>query len=154
MKKFVNILIRFWSLCKVGSGFSLSDLHEVRHFTDGKWHDFDSKKGAPSFMVLSEGNKKEIPDRWIHPKDSVVIEVKPSQVIDSTTFRTLRTVRFPRFKTIREDKSWESAMSLDEFRLYDVESGSRLQEGEEKKQSSKKTISTISRRKQEKDSWQ
>lgn len=138
MKKFVNILIRFWSLCKVGSGFSLSDLHEVRHCTDGKWHDFDSKKGAPSFMVLSEGNKKEIPDRWIHPKDSVVIEVKPSQVIDSTTFRTLRTVRFPRFKTIREDKSWESAMSLDEFRLYDVELGSRLQEQKIKKQSSKK----------------
>jgi len=57
----------------------------------------------------------EKPDVWIKPSDSVVLSVKAASVAASESFRAGYTLRFPRFKRLRLDKDWKSALSIQEF---------------------------------------
>ena len=52
---------------------------------------------------------------WIKPSDSVVLCVKAASVAVSDQFRMGLTLRFPRFKKLRRDKDWTSALSVQEF---------------------------------------
>lgn len=113
--------MKFWSFCKVGGGFSANDFAEIRHKTDKKWHKWDPKKIPSEYIEISDVSRKEIPDLWIKPSDSLVFEVKGSQIITSTSFRTNQTLRFPRFKKIRDDKTWEQALSLEGFSRLQAE---------------------------------
>jgi DNA ligase 4 len=113
--------MKFWSFCKVGGGFSANDFAEIRHATESKWHTWDPKRPPSEYIEVSDESRKEIPDLWIKPSDSLVFEVKGSQIITSISFRTKQTVRFPRFKKIREDKNWEQSLSLEEFSKLQAE---------------------------------
>lgn len=105
-----------WSFFKVGGGFSASDYAQIRHETDGKWKDWDRKKPPTEWIELGGGDRQhEKPDQWIKPEDSVVVSVKAASVEQSDQFRTKFTLRFPRFKKLRTDKSWAQALSYDEF---------------------------------------
>lgn len=44
-----------------------------------------------------------------------MVEVKAAQVGGSDQFRIGLTLRFPRFKKLREDKDWQTALTLQEF---------------------------------------
>jgi DNA ligase 4 len=108
--------MKCWSFFKVGGGFRAQDYSEIKHRTSGKWIDWDSKHPPNEFIELGGGDRQyEKPDVWIKPSDSVVLEVKGASVGGSDQFRTGFTLRFPRFKKIRTDKGWESALSLSEF---------------------------------------
>ncbi|KAI5357877.1 putative DNA ligase, ATP-dependent, BRCT domain, DNA ligase, ATP-dependent, central [Septoria linicola] len=105
-----------WSFFKVGGGFSASDYAQIRHKTDGKWKDWDRKNPPSDWVELGGGDRQyERPDQWIKPEDSVVLSVKAASVGGSDQFKTRFTLRFPRFKKLRTDKSWEQALSYDEF---------------------------------------
>lgn len=105
-----------WSFCKVGGGFTAADYQEIRHHTDGKWKEWDSKKPPTAYIELSGGDaQNEKPDMWIKPSDSVVLCVKAASVSVSDAFRMGLTLRFPRFKKLRKDKNWRSALSVQEF---------------------------------------
>jgi DNA ligase-4 len=105
-----------WSFCKVGGGFTAADYQEIRHHTDGKWMKWDSKKPPTEFIELSGGDaQNEKPDMWIKPSDSVVVCVKAASVGVSDMFRMGQTLRFPRFKKLRKDKNWKSALTIQEF---------------------------------------
>ncbi|CAI7664816.1 unnamed protein product [Penicillium glandicola] len=105
-----------WSFCKVGGGFTAADYQEVRHNTDGKWKAWDSKKPPTTFIELAGGDTQhERPDMWIKPSDSIVLCVKAASVAISDQFRMGLTLRFPRFKKLRKDKDWKSALSVQEF---------------------------------------
>ncbi|KAJ5677992.1 Nucleic acid-binding OB-fold [Penicillium maclennaniae] len=108
--------MKCWSFCKVGGGFTAADYQEIRHHTDGKWMKWDPKKPPTDFIELSGGDaQNERPDMWIRPSDSVVICVKAASVGASDMFRMGQTLRFPRFKKLRKDKNWKSALSIQEF---------------------------------------
>lgn len=106
-----------YSFFKVGGGFAASDYAEIRHRTDGKWKDWDSNKPPTDFIVLGGGNKLQFekPDQWIYPEDSFVVEVKAASVHTTTQFGTGYTLRFPRFKKMRSDKTWKQALSTQDF---------------------------------------
>lgn len=105
-----------WSFCKVGGGFTAADYQEIRHHTDGKWKEWDSKKPPTTYIELAGGDAQhEKPDMWIKPSDSVVLCVKAASVSVSDQFRMGLTLRFPRFKKLRKDKNWKSALSVQEF---------------------------------------
>lgn len=107
---------KFWSFCKVGGGFTAADYQEVRHITDGKWNKWDPKKPPTHLIELAGGDSQnERPDMWIKPSDSIVLCVKAASVTQSDSFRMGMTVRFPRFKTLRKDKNWKTALSVQEF---------------------------------------
>ncbi|KAF7720307.1 DNA ligase [Penicillium ucsense] len=108
--------MKCWSFCKVGGGFTAADYQEIRHHTDGKWHEWDAKKPPAGLIELAGGEAQhERPDTWIRPSDSVVLCVKAASVSVSDQFRLGLTLRFPRFKKLRKDKNWKSALSIQEF---------------------------------------
>ncbi|PYH44556.1 putative C6 transcription factor (NirA) [Aspergillus saccharolyticus JOP 1030-1] len=106
-----------YSFCKVGGGFTAADYANIRHHTDGKWKEWNPKKPPLAYIELAgAGNAQhERPDMWIKPEDSVVLCVKAASVSVSDQFRIGLTLRFPRFKRLRGDKDWRSALSVQEF---------------------------------------
>ncbi|XRM46458.1 DNA ligase (ATP) [Aspergillus tubingensis] len=111
-----NTSTKCYSFCKVGGGFTAADYANIRHHTDGKWMDWNPKNPPTAYIELAGGNAQhERPDQWIKPEDSVVLCVKAASVSISDQFRVGLTLRFPRFKRLRMDKDWKSALSMQEF---------------------------------------
>lgn len=105
--------MKCYSFCKVGGGFTASDFARIRKMTEGKWIDWD-RKSPPNHLIVLGGEKKKVerPDQWIKPENSVVLELKATSFIVSDLFAVGFTLRFPRFKKLRDDKSWEDALSI------------------------------------------
>ena len=105
-----------YSFFKVGGGMTSSDYAAIKHETEGKWQKWDSKKPPTEYIELGGGDKQyERPDVWIKPEDSLVVCVKAASVATTEQFRMGLTLRFPRFKRLRPDKDWKSALSIQEF---------------------------------------
>jgi DNA ligase-4 len=104
------------SFFKVGGGFRAEDYARIKHLTNDKWHDWDRNNPPDEYIILGgQGRQFERPDMWIKPSDSIVIEAKAASIALSDQFATGFTLRFPRFKRVREDKDWTSSLSHDEF---------------------------------------
>ncbi|EDO00868.1 hypothetical protein SS1G_03342 [Sclerotinia sclerotiorum 1980 UF-70] len=120
--------MKCFSFFKVGGGFNADDYAAIRHQTDGKWIKWDAKSPPTEFIELAGSHQeKERPDVWIKPDDSIVMEVKAASVSISDSFRTNFTLRFPRFKRLRPDKDWKSALSIEGF----MELKAKVEEGED-----------------------
>ena len=105
-----------YSFFKVGGGFTAADYANVRHQTDGKWKDWDSKRPPTEYIELAGGDLQyERPDVWIRPDESIVMSVKAASVNVTDLFRMGLTLRFPRFKSVRPDRDWTSALSIQGF---------------------------------------
>jgi DNA ligase-4 len=104
--------MKFYSFFKVGGGFTAQDYANIKEHTNGKWVDWDRKNPPTQFIDVGNG---EIPDVWIKPSDSLVIEVKAASVVESDAFQTRWSLRFPRFRKLRMDKNWHTALSAEEF---------------------------------------
>ncbi|CCX15517.1 Similar to DNA ligase 4; acc. no. Q4WVG8 [Pyronema omphalodes CBS 100304] len=116
--------MKFWSFCRVGGGFTAGDYQHIAHLTEGAWIEWGkSSEGSPNnsnnhrqFFQLGGGDKEfEKPNVWIHPEKSFVIEVKAAEVVESGQYRVPYTLRFPRFRRVREDKNWETSLGVQEF---------------------------------------
>ena len=108
--------VKCFSFFKVGGGFTGADYAAIRHHTEHKWHSWDPKRPPTEFIELAGGELQyERPDVWIKPDESVVLAVKAAQVTATDQFRTGYTLRFPRFKKLRLDRDWQSALSLSGF---------------------------------------
>ena len=104
------------SFFKVGGGFTAADYAEIRHRTDGKWIEWNSKRPPSDFVELAGGNLQyERPDVWIRPDESVVLSVKAASVSVTDQFKVGVTLRFPRFKRLRADRDWASALTVNGF---------------------------------------
>jgi DNA ligase 4 len=123
--------MKCYSFVKVGGGFKAEDYASIRHHTEGKWIDWDPKRPPTEFIELGGGveYQYERPDVWIKPNDSVVVSVKAASISNSDQFKMGITLRFPRFKRLRMDKSWDSALSIQE--LIDLKA--RVEEETEQK---------------------
>jgi DNA ligase-4 len=119
-----------YSFFKVGGGMAKSDYQTINQRTDGKWIPWDDKKPPTDWIELAGKNyaQYEKPDVWIKPEDSVVLEVKAASVGGTDQFRTGFTLRFPRFKRLRDDKSWKEALSINEFIQVKVEAEEKQKE--------------------------
>lgn len=106
-----------FSFFKVGGGFRVEDYAEIRHRTEGKWIDWDPKNPPTEYIELGGGETRQLerPDVWIRPKDSIVVSAKAASVASSDSFATGFTLRFPRFRRLRLDRAWDSALSVEEF---------------------------------------
>ncbi|KAM0700476.1 hypothetical protein Q7P35_012197 [Cladosporium inversicolor] len=135
---------RCFSFFKVGGGFTAADYAEVRHRTDGKWRDWDKSNPPTDFIAIGGGEKyqHERPDVWIYPEDSFVVEVKAASVHTTDQFAYGRTLRFPRFKRIRSDKTWQQALSMLEFGALKQDAEEERKEKEFKVASARKQRST------------
>lgn len=115
---------RFKSLCRVGSGISIGELDRLRARLGPHLTPFDSKR-PPSWLdsVLGLPDKPDVV--LSHPSLSIVIQVKATQIIESKQYPAGFTLRHPRYIREREDRSWDSAMSIGELSdFYHTEQGS------------------------------
>ena len=104
------------SFFRVGGGFRAQDYRNINEKTSGKWTKWDRAHPPTEFITLGGGDKQyERPDVWIKPNDSVVLQVKAASVGASDQFGFQYTLRFPRFQRLRDDKTWDAALSVDEF---------------------------------------
>lgn len=122
---------KFSSFFKVGGGFTTNDYANIKHSTEGKWIKFDRQNPPQNYRI-----PKEIPDEWIRPEDSFVVQVKAASVGPSDEFGVGLTLRFPRFQKLRSDKDWTSALSLQD--LYDLREAAELKRQENQQQAEDK----------------
>ncbi|OTA62042.1 ATP-dependent DNA ligase [Hypoxylon sp. EC38] len=106
-----------YSFVKVGGGFRAEDLADIQHHTEGKWKPWDPKKPPSKYIQLAGGEKHQIlrPDVWIRPSESIVISVKAASAGESDQFAKGITLRFPRFRGLRLDRSWDSCLDFQGF---------------------------------------
>ncbi|KAF4982645.1 hypothetical protein FZEAL_1752 [Fusarium zealandicum] len=135
-----------FSFFKVGGGFRAEDYAEIRHRTEGKWIEWDQKNPPSEYIELGGGELRqyERPDVWIRPKDSVVVSVKAASVGPSDQYGRGFTLRFPRFRRLRLDRTWDTALSLEEFQelkdRVDEESKEKAMTVEDRKRRNPKRI--------------
>ncbi|KAK8022398.1 DNA ligase [Apiospora rasikravindrae] len=104
-----------FSFCKVGGGFKGEDYQQILEMTEGKWHDWD-RKNPP---------------------------VRAASATTSDQFAKLITLRFPRFKGLRLDRTWDSALDYDEFvtlrkRMEEATEGKTMQMEKKRARASKR----------------
>ncbi|KAI5457758.1 ATP dependent DNA ligase domain-containing protein [Mariannaea sp. PMI_226] len=135
-----------FSFFKVGGGFRAEDYAEIKHRTEGKWVEWNQKSPPSEYIELGGGEARqyERPDMWIRPKDSIVVSVKAASVGPSDQFARGFTLRFPRFRRLRLDRSWDTALSLEEFqdlkKRVDEESKEKAMTVEDRKRRNPKRI--------------
>ncbi|KAG1700928.1 DNA ligase 4 [Nymphon striatum] len=109
-------------VCKVGTGYSFQELHDLCSKLNDHWKVYD-KKSPPSNILLQSGHKEK-PDLYIEPSKSFIVQVKAAEIIKSDRFMTGCTLRFPRVEIVRYDKPWYDCMTLTELMdLYQQASG-------------------------------
>lgn len=141
--------MQFYSFFKVGGGFTATDYAAIRHQTDGKWRKWDPKNPPTEYVVLGGDHlQRERPDEWIMPTDSVIVEVKAASVASSDRFKVDYTLRFPRFKKIRTDRTWENALSISEFISLRKKAEAEHNENQMKVDDSRRKRPRLTRKKQ------
>ncbi|THX88607.1 ATP-dependent DNA ligase [Aureobasidium pullulans] len=140
-----------FSFCKVGGGMTAHDYAEIRHLTDGKWMPWDKKNPPLEWIELGgheENLQYEMPDVWIKPSESVVLQIKAASVIEQEKrYRTKCTLRFPRFTALRKDKDWKSALTWESFRTLKARAEHERKEKEFKVDDARKKRAKRARKK-------
>lgn len=111
---------RYHTLCKVGSGYSEDELNDLLAALSPKWMTMSS---VPPWLDGWVAAADDLPDVWVHPKDSVVMEVYGYSFTETTKFRVGQTIRFPRCRRIRHDKDVADATDLANLKTIMSQSG-------------------------------
>ncbi|KAG5359072.1 DNA ligase 4 [Yarrowia sp. C11] len=106
---------QFWSFFKVGGGLSASDYQAIRNKTEGKWKRWDNNNKPKNVLLAGPNGDSERPDVWIEPSESVVVEIKAASVVASDQYKVGLCLRFPRFRALRLDKTWEDGLTISQF---------------------------------------
>ena len=103
----------FVTVCKVGTGYNEADLRELNDRLDGKWLTLPS---VPRWLSGWVPAKDDVPDQWVLPKDSVVMEVFGYSFTETVKFGFGHTIRFPRCHRLRYDKGLQEATNSAQLR--------------------------------------
>ena len=104
---------RVLSRClQVGTGYSLDELAVLRRRLQPHWQNWNQKKLPACFKKWKPGKRDDIPDFWIEPRNSVLMELKGYEVTATDQFAANLCLRFPRVVKIRDDKDWTECMNM------------------------------------------
>ncbi|KAF2895633.1 hypothetical protein ILUMI_10543 [Ignelater luminosus] len=99
------------SFARIASGLSNEELQTIENNLGPHWKKLN--EGDPEEHGLEWG--KEKPDLWIPPNKSCVLQVRASELMRSSDFKTEWTLRFPRIQKIRLDKHYNDCLTLTEL---------------------------------------
>ncbi|CAH0388751.1 unnamed protein product [Bemisia tabaci] len=100
----------FHSFGRVGSGCTQEELSELGAKLAPHWRRVKTGIMPPNIIWT-----KEIPDLWIEPKNSIILQVKATEAVPSDSFHVGHTLRFPRIQKVRDDKPWTDCLTVPEF---------------------------------------
>lgn len=107
----------FQAVCKIRNGFSRAQFREICNRLEPFKHQTSGPKNcrnSPNGIEWKNAN----PDFWFDPKHSIILQIKASELVETTTYQTSHTFRFPRVMEIRWDKAWYDTCTLDEFQTF------------------------------------
>ncbi|ODV86484.1 hypothetical protein CANARDRAFT_197242 [[Candida] arabinofermentans NRRL YB-2248] len=113
----IDFNAKFVTLCAVANGFSSEDYKTIHELTRDKWHTW-SDDCLPPTELIQFG--KRIPEKWINPSDSVVIEIKARSIdlqSSGMKFATGTTLHGAYMYRLRGDKDCSTASTLAEYRM-------------------------------------
>ena len=114
------------TVCKVGSGYNDAELAEILAATDGKWFALPPGASSPSWLGGWKPGAGEVPDVYIDPAESVVMEVYGYSFQETTKFALGLTIRFPRYSRLRFDKGINDANDVTSLHNIAAASGQFL----------------------------
>jgi ATP-dependent DNA ligase len=120
-------LVKYRSICKVGTGYSFQELEELRSKISPfivPWDQNDKQRLPPHFTYWRIGKSDDVPDVWIPPEKSFLVELKCAEIVTSDQFSAGITCRFPRLRKIRYDKNVTEVMTLSD--IYQILKQPRL----------------------------
>ena len=104
-------IMKFKTICKLGSGFSQKGLVELKKELDSHLINNPDK----SYLY----NKNIIPDHWVEPY--LVVTVKFDEISKSPIHSSNFALRFPRFISFRSDKGVYDSTKIDEVKkMYEI----------------------------------
>ncbi|CAI0555826.1 unnamed protein product [Linum tenue] len=112
-----ELLCRFISFCRVGTGLSDDELNAVVTKLKPYFRKYDYPKKAPPSFYQVTNNSKERPDVWIEsPEKSVILSITSDiRTIRSEVFAAPYSLRFPRIDRVRYDKPWHECLDVQSF---------------------------------------
>ncbi|RLN87661.1 hypothetical protein BBJ28_00001135 [Nothophytophthora sp. Chile5] len=104
-----------YTFAKVGTGYNLGELEQMRQELEPHWQPWDSDNVPPHLNNWKPQKSDLKPDVWIDPRHSKILEVYGFELSFTTLYQTGLTLRFPRCKAIRNDKEWYQCMNLQDL---------------------------------------
>lgn len=107
------------TVCRVGTGFSMEQLREIRDRIRPHIRRYDPRR-APAWLGGWRGTGKSKPDVILEsPAHGFIMEIRAAEIIPSDEFEFGHTLRFPRaVKPIREDKDWNDGATESDLREF------------------------------------
>lgn len=105
----------FYSVCKIRNGLSRKQFTEILNELQPYRHEIKNR-GQQCPPEIEWANPQ--PDFWIEPKKSIIVQIKASELTETTRYRTSHSFRFPRVMEIRRDKMWYDTCTLNEFQTF------------------------------------
>ncbi|PIK37895.1 putative DNA ligase 4 [Apostichopus japonicus] len=94
---------------KIGSGYSLKELHEYNQKLAEHWRPY-KKENPPKSFTVYKGNKYlwtdkyEKPELYLDPSKSFIVQIKAAEINSSNAYKTGCTLRFPRLEKASQGK--------------------------------------------------
>ncbi|XP_037824188.1 DNA ligase 4 [Lucilia sericata] len=86
------------------------------------WH-LATEEPPPLWYHYRETNAEGRPDAWIEPRNSVILQIKATDLNPSGAFALSMALHFPRIQAWRNDKLWHECLSLEEYNQLKQSSG-------------------------------
>ncbi|POM80098.1 DNA ligase, partial [Phytophthora palmivora] len=104
-----------YTFAKVGTGYNLEELEQMRQELEPYWQPWDDDNIPPHLNGWKPQKSDLRPDVWIDPRHSKILEVYGFELSFTTLYQTGLTIRFPRCKAIRNDKEWYQCIDLQDL---------------------------------------
>lgn len=84
---------KFFTFAKVGSGYTVDELHALRERLSPYWVRWDPSGAVPPHFYHWRYRAQDRPDVWIPPEKSVILEIKCAQLTQTDVFAAGVTCR-------------------------------------------------------------
>lgn len=112
----------FHAVCKIRNGLSRKHFRDIAQRLERHQHILSVTRNRGNLVQRSPNGSIEWnyanPDFWYDPEHSIVLQIKASELVETSKYRTSHSFRFPRVMQIRWEKPWDETCSLDEFQTF------------------------------------
>ncbi|XP_050099465.1 DNA ligase 4-like [Anopheles aquasalis] len=108
---------RYLSLAKVSMGLQVEQWNELNRTLAPHWQEVQAANtnGADPGSALCPRWGQTVPDVWLEPKESIVLQLRGSELVRSETYAAGHTLRFPRIIAVRTDRRYNDVCTLGEL---------------------------------------
>ncbi|XP_035784210.1 DNA ligase 4-like [Anopheles albimanus] len=117
---------RYLSLAKVSMGLQVEQWNELNRTLAPHWKKVQAANtnGADPASPQCPRWGQTVPDVWLDPEESIVLQLRGSELVRSESYAASHTLRFPRIIAVRTDRRYNDVCAMSELEaLLTVGSG-------------------------------